>query len=55
MLQSFAPLYTKQKDLATEAALEAKLTSEGVYWTRDESYIDDEKVYLTVYEVQING
>ena len=48
-------LYTKQKDLATEAALEAKLTHEGIYWTRDESYIDDEKVYLTVYEVQING
>ena len=48
-------LYTKQKDLATEAALEAKLTHEGIYWTRDESYIDDEKVFLTVYEVTING
>ena len=48
-------LYTRSKDLATEAALEGKLTREGIYWTRDESYIDDEKVYLTVYEVQING
>ena len=48
-------LYARQKDLATEAALEAKLTHEGIYWTRDESFIDDEKVYLTVYEVQING
>lgn len=48
-------LYTKQKDLATEAALEAKLAHEGIYWTRDESFIDDEKVFLTVYEVQING
>lgn len=48
-------LYTRSKDLATEAALEAKLTHEGIYWTRDESFIDDEKVFLTVYEVTING
>ena len=48
-------LYTKQKDLATEAALEAKLGLSGLYWTRDESYIDDEKVFLTIYEVTING
>ena len=45
----------RSKDLATEAAIEAKLTSEGVYWTRDESYIADEKVFMTIYEVQING
>ena len=48
-------LYARSKDLATEAAIEAKLTSEGVYWTRDESYIADEKVFMTIYEVQING
>ena len=48
-------LYTRSKDLTTEAALEAKLGLSGLYWTRDESFIDDEKVFLTVYEVQING
>ena len=48
-------LYTRSKDLATEAAVEAALTGAGIYWTRDESYIDDEKVFLTVYEVTING
>ena len=46
-------LYTRSKDLATEAAVEAALTGAGIYWSRDESYIDDEKVYLTIYEVTI--
>lgn len=48
-------LYARQKDLATEAAIEAKLGLSGLYWTRDESYIADEKVYLTIFEVTING
>ena len=48
-------LYTRSKDLTTEAAVEAALTGAGIYWTRDESYIDDEKVFLTIYEVTING
>ena len=48
-------LYACSKDLATEAAIEAALTGAGIYWTRDESYIADEKVYLTIYEVTING
>lgn len=48
-------LYTKTKDLATEAAVEQALTAAGIYWDRDESYIDDEQVYLTIYEVEING
>lgn len=48
-------LYTEAKDLATEAAVEQALTASGIYWDRDESYIDDEQVYLTIYEVEING
>lgn len=48
-------LYTETKDLATEAAVEQALTASGIYWDRDESYIDDEQVYLTIYEVEING
>lgn len=48
-------LYTRSKDLTTEAAVEAALTGAGIYWTRDESYIDDEKVFMTIYEVTING
>lgn len=48
-------LYTKAKDLAVEAAIEAALAAGGVFWERDESYIDDEQVYMTIYEVEING
>lgn len=48
-------LYTRSKDLATEAAVEAALKGAGIYWSRDESYIADEKVFLTSYEVTING
>lgn len=48
-------LYTRSKDLTTEAAVEAALTGAGIYWSRDESYIADEKVFLTSYEVTING
>lgn len=48
-------LYSRLKDLATEAAVEAALTAAGTYWDRDESYVDDEQVYLTVYEVETNG
>lgn len=46
-------LYAKNKDTDTEAAIEAALNGAGLYWTRDESYINDEKVYLTIYEVTI--
>ena len=46
-------LYTRSKDLTTEAAVETALNGVGLYWTRDESYIDDEKVFLTIYEVTI--
>ena len=46
-------LYTRSKDLTTEAAVETALNGVGLYWTRDESYIDDEKVFMTIYEVTI--
>lgn len=46
-------LYMRSKDLTTEAAVETALNGVGLYWTRDESYIDDEKVFMTIYEVTI--
>lgn len=46
-------LYTRSKDLTTEAAIETALDGVDLYWTRDESYIDDEKVFMTIYEVTI--
>lgn len=48
-------LYEELKDLTLEGQLEAALTGAGIYWDRDETYIDDERCYLIIYEVEING
>ena len=44
-------LYTEEKDETTEAALEATISD--LYWTKDEEYIDDEKMYMITYEMEV--
>ena len=48
-------LYTEQKDQATEASLQAALTSAGLFWTREDLFLNDERCFETIYEVTING
>lgn len=50
-------LYTDQKDFALEEQIEEVLTSYNLAFSRDEQWISDEKMQLTVYtmEVLING
>lgn len=50
-------LYTRDKDFATEAAVESVLRSNEIAFSKEEVYIDDEKLYEIVYEseVVING
>jgi len=48
-------LYEETKSLTTEGALEAALDGAGIYWDRDETYLDDERCYFILYEVTING
>ena len=50
-------LYTRTKDFATEAAVEAILAANGIVWNRQESWIESEKMYEVLYttEVIING
>lgn len=48
-------LYEDLKDLTLEGEVEDALNGAGLYWDRDESYIDDERCYLIIYEVEING
>lgn len=48
-------LYSQQKDFSIETGFEAALTTAGIYWTRDESFIAEENVFMTIYEVKING
>lgn len=50
-------LYTDNKDFAAEAAVETQLAANGLPWSRTETYIDTEKLYMVNYtsEVVING
>ena len=46
-------LYTEDKDPAIEARLEAALTGAGIFWTRDEAYIDSERMNEIIYEFEV--
>lgn len=50
-------LYTKDKDFTKEAAVESALASYGLTYSREDSYIDEEKMWQIAYEseVIING
>ena len=49
-------LYTDNKDFALEQRVEAVLNSAGLVWSKEEFYIDEERMYLASYmtEVLIN-
>ena len=45
-------LYSRVDILNEEKALEAYLTEKGILWDKtSETWIDDEKVMMTIYEV----
>ena len=46
-------LYTDEKDFEAEAQIEDVLKSAGLVWSRSEEYIDSERLYLVVYELDI--
>lgn len=50
-------LYTKEKDFDAEELIETALTSNEIPYTRYESYIDTEQLYMNTFEseVLING
>ena len=50
-------LYTRNKDFASERLVETQLRDNGFSWSKEEVYVDEEKMYLIVYEseVIING
>lgn len=55
--QAVIELYTDNKDFALEAAVENLLTANEMRYTKSETFIDSEKMHMTVYnmEVIING
>jgi len=48
-------LYTAKKDLAAEKAIQDKLKELGLPYQKFETFIDSEKLYQMVYEIQILG
>lgn len=46
-------LYTEQKDFTLEAAVEEALTDAGLVYSKNEIYIETEKLYQEVYEADI--
>lgn len=46
-------LYTDKKDIAAEAAVEAMLKKHGFFYEKNETYIETEKMYEVVYEMEV--
>lgn len=46
-------LYTDKKDLATEAVLEQLLDGNEIAYTSSEDWIDTEKLFEKIYEVEL--
>lgn len=43
-------LYTDVKDPALEAQVEAVLAAAGITWSRDEGFLDSERMHMTTYQ-----
>ena len=46
-------LYTKKKDFDLEASIESILKANGLTYTRQDSYIGDEKMWQIAYEMDV--
>lgn len=46
-------LYCDNKDFQTEEAVEDALSSNGFVYSKSESFIDSEKLYMTTYETEV--
>lgn len=46
-------LYTDNKDFALEASVEAALNLNGLVYSRDEEYLDSERMFEVVYESDV--
>lgn len=46
-------LYTEKKNLETEKKVEAVLKGHGFFYEKTESYLDTEKMYEVLYEMEV--
>lgn len=48
-------LYTDRKDQEAEAAVQSKLKELGLPYQKTEAYIEDERLFQVIYEIQLIG
>ena len=46
-------LYSRDKDPASEDAVETALTAAGIFYTKDEAYITSERMNEVIYEIEV--
>lgn len=46
-------LYTEDKDFSTEATVESVLSSHGIFWNKSETYIESERMFEVLYEMEV--
>lgn len=46
-------LYTKEKDFANEAKIETVLKEHGLTYTKEETYIDTELLFMQIYTMDV--
>lgn len=46
-------LYTEGKAPETEALVQTALTAAGIFWDKQETYIEEERCFLQTYEIEV--
>lgn len=46
-------LYTLQRDIAAERAVEALFDARDIFWTKEVTHLDDEDCYEAIYSVEV--
>lgn len=46
-------LYTDKKDISLEGRIEMVLDQHGIYWNKEEEYIESENMYEVLYEMEV--
>lgn len=46
-------LYSKLRDIVSEDLISQKLTDKNIYYNKAFTYLDDEKCFMTIYEIEV--
>lgn len=46
-------LYSDNRDRTSEGLIEAQLANSGIYWTKTNEFLEDEKIFETIYTIEV--